>query len=172
MFSQVRTDIKYNEYLWPGTHNSYNSSVYSGIQSMNGYGDNQTITITEQLELGIRVLMLDVYYGANSNIVCGHGLARTIFGNEYLTTYLLEIKEFLAKTPDAIVTIIWENHIRPDDLLNALSPILTPYIYEHKGEWPSIETMISKKQRLVNFIEKSNWSDNSTTQMKNKMPYA
>ena len=52
--------------VWPASHNAMSSSAY------NFFGAEHTITIPEQLNAGVRFLMLDVYYGYDDD-----GLVRT-----------------------------------------------------------------------------------------------
>jgi hypothetical protein len=55
-----------NEVVWPASHNAMSSSAYDFL------GAEHTITIPEQLNGGIRFLMIDAYYGYDDN-----GLVRT-----------------------------------------------------------------------------------------------
>lgn len=55
-----------NQIVWPASHNSMASAAYDFL------GAEQTETIPEQLNAGIRFLMIDAYYGYDD-----HGLVRT-----------------------------------------------------------------------------------------------
>ena len=55
-----------DQIVWPASHNAMSSSAYNFL------GAEHTITIPEQLIVGARFLMLDVYYGYDDN-----GLVRT-----------------------------------------------------------------------------------------------
>jgi hypothetical protein len=55
-----------NQIVWPASHNAMASAAYNFI------GAEQTETIPEQLNAGIRFLMIDAYYGYDDN-----GLVRT-----------------------------------------------------------------------------------------------
>ena len=56
----------FDQIVWPASHNAMSSSAYDFL------GAEHTITIPEQLNGGVRFLMLDVYYGYDDN-----GLVRT-----------------------------------------------------------------------------------------------
>lgn len=55
-----------NQVVWPASHNAMSSAAYNFL------GAEHTITIPEQLNAGIRFLMIDAYYGYDDN-----GLVRT-----------------------------------------------------------------------------------------------
>ena len=55
-----------NQIVWPASHNSMASSAYDF------FGAEQSISVPEQLNAGVRLLMLDAYYGYDDR-----GLVRT-----------------------------------------------------------------------------------------------
>jgi hypothetical protein len=55
-----------NQVVWPASHNAMSSAAYDFL------GAEHTLTIPEQLNAGIRFLMIDAYYGYDD-----HGLVRT-----------------------------------------------------------------------------------------------
>jgi hypothetical protein len=55
-----------NQIVWPASHNAMSSSAYNFL------GAEHTVTIPEQLNAGIRFLMIDAYYGYDDD-----GLVRT-----------------------------------------------------------------------------------------------
>jgi hypothetical protein len=59
-------DERLNQIVWPASHNAMNSSAY------NFYEAEQTLTVGEQLNAGVKVLLLDAYYGYQD-----HGIVRT-----------------------------------------------------------------------------------------------
>ena len=59
-------DERLNQIVWPASHNAMNSAAY------NFYQAEQTLTVTDQLNAGVKVLLLDVYYGYQD-----HGIVRT-----------------------------------------------------------------------------------------------
>jgi hypothetical protein len=59
-------DERLDQIVWPASHNAMNSAAYNFYQS------EQTLSITDQLNAGVKVLLLDVYYGYQEN-----GIVRT-----------------------------------------------------------------------------------------------
>jgi hypothetical protein len=55
-----------NQVVWPASHNAMSSAAYDFL------GAEHTVTIPEQLNAGVRFLMIDAYYGYDDN-----GLVRT-----------------------------------------------------------------------------------------------
>jgi hypothetical protein len=55
-----------DQLVWPGSHNAMSSAAYDF------FGAEHTISVAEQLNSGVRLLMLDAYYGYDD-----HGLVRT-----------------------------------------------------------------------------------------------
>lgn len=55
-----------NQIVWPASHNAMSSAAYNFL------GAEHTVTIPEQLNSGVRFLMIDAYYGYDDN-----GLVRT-----------------------------------------------------------------------------------------------
>lgn len=58
--------LRLNQVMFPGSHNAMSSSAANFLSA------EHTISISEQLNIGARVLMLDLYYGYDD-----HGLIRT-----------------------------------------------------------------------------------------------
>ncbi len=46
-----------NQIVWPGSHNAMSSSAY------NFFGAEHTLSVPDQLNQGVKALLLDVYYG-------------------------------------------------------------------------------------------------------------
>lgn len=137
---------QYNEVAYLTTHNAYNNEE-EGFDFPNQYN-----SITQQLEGGVRALMLDVYNEGGVPTVY-HGIS--IFGNKPLTENLDAIKAFLDTHPNEIVTIIFECYVTAD-LIEAdlTSTGLMPYLFE-KGsdDWPTLQQMIDDETRLVIFTD-------------------
>ncbi len=60
--SASRCDLRLNQVLFPGTHNSMSSALYPGWL----FGE-QLNTISEQLDAGVRALLVDTHYGVPSS---------------------------------------------------------------------------------------------------------
>ncbi|RXH99849.1 hypothetical protein DVH24_021651 [Malus domestica] len=162
--SQVQT-LPFNKYSWLTTHNSF---ARLGDRSATGSliiaPTNQQDSITEQLNNGVRGLMLDMYDFQN-----GIWLCHSFGGNCYNYTsfqpainVLKEIQAFLQANPSEIVTIIIEDYVTsPKGLTKVfdaagLRKFWFPVSRMPKkgGDWPTVADMIQKNQRLVVFTSK------------------
>ncbi|CAH9100369.1 unnamed protein product [Cuscuta europaea] len=165
-FSKVK-GLPFNRYSWLTTHNSF---AKFGVRS--GTGDvlltptNQQDSITEQLQNGVRGLMLDMY-DFNNNIWLCHSFG----GNCYNFTafqpavnVLNEVRAFLEANPEEIVTIIIEDYVTsPNGLTKVfnsagLRKFWFPVSRMPKNgasDWPTVDDMARQNQRLVVFTSKS-----------------
>ncbi|CAG8642786.1 3407_t:CDS:1, partial [Paraglomus occultum] len=93
---------------FPGTHNPFS---YTPIPDP---AQNQFSSVADQLQAGIRSLMLDGHnppkYSSNPNGIhlCHTSCALLNAGDSVKT--LKVIADFLIKNPTEIITIIWENY--------------------------------------------------------------
>jgi hypothetical protein len=145
--SQNLCNKKYNEVAFLTTHNSFNTSA-------DGFNfPNQNLTIQEQLELGVRGFMLDVY-NLNGTSTVYH--AKKMLGTAPFASNLRDIKQFLDDNPNEVVTIILECSVTANEIENDFkSAELIPSLYSHQGEsWPTLKEMINNNTRLVLFTDK------------------
>lgn len=98
----------------PGTHNSMSHADDGWL------GPNQNRGITEQLEDGIRSLMLDTYLEDGELLLC-HGFCS--LGQQPLTEGLGELADFLDTHPDEVVVVIFQDAIPAEDTLSALQAV-------------------------------------------------
>ncbi|MEQ8839404.1 MAG: hypothetical protein RIB98_00325 [Acidimicrobiales bacterium] len=139
------------------THNAMSSADDGWL------GPNQTLDVPDQLEAGVRALMLDTYRAGDLNdfgsvevpgvdpdtpYLC-HAICA--LGNQPLVEGLTEIREFLDADPGAVVTLIIESYLDHDLTAAAFDASgLTPHTYVHPGgEWPTLGEMIDDGTRLV-----------------------
>lgn len=143
----IPLDRRYDQVCFLMTHNSMNSAEKSFLIP------NQTLSVTNQLQYGVRGLMLDTYDGDNNIALTYHGIA--LLGSEKLYDVLMEIKSFLLDNPKEIVTIIFENNGSNAQLEKAIdSSKLNQMTYTHAGgNWPTLQTLVDSNQRLVLFVE-------------------
>ncbi len=137
----------YNEVAFLTTHNAYNADD----QGFNF--PNQNFGITQQLNDGVRGLMLDVYdlWGTPSVY---HGTS--LLGSEPLSSNLNEIKVFLDNNPTEIVTIILECYVDANTIESELNNSgLSSYLYNKPiGQpWSTLQEMITNDTRLVIFTD-------------------
>lgn len=158
------TSLPFNKYSWLTTHNSFSifgSSPQTGAPIVTFF--NQEDSVLDQLNNGVRGLMLDMYDFRNDVWLChsfgGHCHEFTAFrpANETLA----EIRTFLEANPTEVVTIFIEDYVLT---LNAITKLftsagLTKYwmpvaVMPSNGSlWPTLEEMIQRNHRLVVFTQ-------------------
>lgn len=141
---------RYNEVAYLTTHNAFNA----GDDGFNL--PNQTHGLTQQLNEGVRALMLDVYDEGGIATVY-HGF--TWLGTTTLESNFNEIKAFLDANPNEVVTFLFETYISAnlmDTVLTqtGLKPLL--HVQELGEPWPTLQEMIDSGKRLVFFSDHNN----------------
>ncbi|KAL1534609.1 PI-PLC X domain-containing protein-like protein isoform X1 [Salvia divinorum] len=158
--------LPYNSYTWLTTHNAF---ARLGVKSATGSiilsPQNQQDSITDQLNNGVRGLMLDMYDFANDIWLC-HSFGGNCFNYTAFmpaTAVLNEVRVFLEANPNEIITIIIEDYVTsPNGLTKVFNATgLNKYWFplsrmpKNGGSWPTVDDMITKNQRLVVFTSKS-----------------
>lgn len=158
-FNLVSGGRRYNEYSFLCTHNSF-------VNSDDGWlAPNQFNTITQQLNDGVRALMLDIYSNNGTDIYLRHGLEKGLKSLSYL---LKEVVTFLSNNRNEVVTIFLEDYVHPDtdklkkniDIVSGLKELIyDPDNYSNwsvrdRGEWPLLSEMIKWNKRLIIFSDK------------------
>jgi len=141
---------KYDSACFLMTHNSMNCSEKSYAVP------NQTYSISNQLNAGVRGLMLDTYDGADGVALTYHAIEA--LGSQKLVDVLQEVKAYLQQNTNAIISIIFQNEGGNTQLEQAIDSIgLDAYTYTHTAgtAWPTIQNMVNNNQRLVLFVEKN-----------------
>lgn len=154
--SSARADIPYadnpnrpfNEYTWISTHNAFATTILP----------SQTLSIREQLDAGVRSLMLDLHYSAGAVRLC-HG---SCIGPEPTFSSLLNgtILPFLSRQPDAIVTLHLEDYVNRTELAHAFSSVtgLAPQVFNPNrwatAQWPTHQQMVDSGQQLLVFSQR------------------
>ncbi|KAE9613035.1 putative PLC-like phosphodiesterase, TIM beta/alpha-barrel domain-containing protein [Lupinus albus] len=157
--------LPFNKYSWLTTHNSY---ALAGARSATGSfiiaPMNQEDTVVDQLRNGVRGFMLDMYDFQNDIWLChsAEGKCYNFTAFQPAINVLREIKTFLETNPSEIVTIIIEDYVTsPQGLTkvfqgSGLSQFMFPLSRMPKdgGDWPTVDDMTQKNQRLVVFTSK------------------
>ena len=102
---------------WVGTHNSFNSPAEMG-PALSAQDSNQRITLTDQLDAGIRSLELDVHWfpspasGGFAPVVC-HATGEHLgcSAEKPLATVLDPIADWLRRHPDQAILLYLEDHL-------------------------------------------------------------
>ncbi|BAB10947.1 unnamed protein product [Arabidopsis thaliana] len=154
--------LPFNKYTWLMTHNAFsnaNAPLLPGVERITFY--NQEDTITNQLQNGVRGLMLDMYDFNNDIWLC-HSLRGQCFNFtafQPAINILREVEAFLSQNPTEIVTIIIEDYVhRPKGLSTLFANAgLDKYWFPvskmpRKGEdWPTVTDMVQENHRLLVF---------------------
>lgn len=158
--------LPFNQYSWLTTHNSF---ALSGAKSQTGSvligPANQNDSVTSQLENGVRGLMLDMYDFMNDIWLCHSfgGKCYNFTAFQPAINVLKEIQTFLEANPSEIVTIFIEDYVSSSQGLTKLFSAsgLSKYLFpvsrmpKNGGDWPTVDDMAQKNQRLVIFTSKS-----------------
>lgn len=137
---------RFDEVCYATTHNAFN---YQGAFLF----PNQSHGVSQQLQGGVRGLMLDVYWYNNAP-TCYH--SSNWLGNQPLSTILADIKAFLDANPNEVVSIIFESYVTAAQMNDAFTQanLLTYLHTQPQGtDWPTLEAMILANQRLVVFTD-------------------
>ncbi len=148
--SPVLCERAYDTVVFPGTHNSV-AATQSGFAPINA---NQTKPVADQLDDGIRVLLLDVTYDDGETALC-HGPCS--LGSRPHIEVLEELRTFLVDNPREVVTIIYQDSVAPADIAADFDEAdLLGLVYTHGGDaWPTLAEMIDADTRLVVTAENS-----------------
>ena len=149
-------DKKYNEVAFLTTHNAFNSS------EDNFQFPNQTYNILNQLNAGVRGLMIDVYDNNGTPIVY-HSFS--ILGSIPLQDIFNDIKSFLDLNTNEIVTLILECYIDANSIENVLQQsLLNNYLYskDSQSNWATLDEMINSNKRLIIFSDQNDASSSQS----------
>uniref|UniRef100_A0ACD5WP23 Uncharacterized protein n=1 Tax=Avena sativa TaxID=4498 RepID=A0ACD5WP23_AVESA len=161
-FKIVDTSLPFNKYAFLTTHNSFSirgEPSQTGVPRITLY--NKDDSVTDQLNNGVRALMLDVYDFRGEVWLChskgGKCFDFTAF--EPAADTMREIEAFLSSHPTEVVTLILEDYVRSDHGLSKLfdSTGLTKYWFpvssmpRHGEDWPRVGDMIARGHRLLVF---------------------
>ncbi|XP_074286308.1 PI-PLC X domain-containing protein At5g67130-like [Silene latifolia] len=164
-FSKVK-GLPFNKYSWLTSHNSF---ARLGQRSATGSvilaPTNQQDSVTSQLQDGVRGLMLDMYDFENDVWLC-HSFGGKCFNYtafQPAINVLREIQSFLDTNPSDIITIIIEDYVTaPKGLTKVFDAAgLRKFWFpvsrmpKNGGDWPTVDDMIQKNQRLVVFTSKA-----------------
>ncbi|KAI3625450.1 hypothetical protein CBS9595_000811 [Malassezia furfur] len=140
-----------------GAHDSY------AVGPTTRFGANQELTVKDQLDSGIRALQIQGHKSSNdgSGISLCH-TSCTILNGGTLENYLSNVTDWVKANPNDVISIFIANN----DNLPATqwdkgftSSGLKSYTYAPGGQklakknWPTLQEMISKNQRVVVFMD-------------------
>jgi len=151
-------DQRFNEVVLAGAHNAMST------HSLGWVLPNQSIAIPDQLDFGIRALLIDTYYGAlredgvvvNADrsdpearaylchVFCQLGASR-------LSPVLRQIRKFLRNRPNNVLLIDNEDYVPPGAFARAMRRSgLLDFVYRGPTDvWPTLRKMIRSRQQVV-----------------------
>jgi hypothetical protein len=111
------------------------------------------VPISEQLEMGVRALMLDVHPEGGETMLC-HGTC--VAGMQPLSAVLTLISQYLDGHDREVITLIFESYV-PADEVAAVFEDAGLAAYAHTQDpatpWPTLGEMIDEDARLVVFTD-------------------
>jgi len=111
------------------------------------YSSKQERPIGDQLDDGIRGLLIDTHYADHS--FCELGAAR-------LESGLDDIHTFLVANPGAVLVVINQDYVTPEDFVGAVKDAdLEQFAYRGPvcGNWPTMREMVDSGERVVFLAE-------------------
>ncbi|KAF8399645.1 hypothetical protein HHK36_015514 [Tetracentron sinense] len=160
-FKLLNNSLPFNKYAFLTTHNAYaidGEPSHTGIPRVTF--TNQEDSVTQQLNNGVRALMLDTYDFDGDVWLChsfgGKCHDYTAFGPALDT--LKEIEAFLSANPSEIVTLILEDYVAPNGLTKVFNDSgLMKYWFpvsnmpQNGQDWPLVSDMVANNHRLLVF---------------------
>lgn len=135
----------FDEVVFAATHNAH-AATADGYPVVNA---NQISGIGQQLEDGVRALLMDVYEHEGQSVLC-HGPCQ--LANTPHAATLSTIKAFLDAHPREVITIIYEDHLAVERIAEDFTEVgLDALVYTHTAlaAWPTLGEMIEDNTRLV-----------------------
>lgn len=132
----IDKDVPLKDATFLGTHNSYNSKAYQNLSGR--YPDpNHTLSVTEQLNLGIRSIEYDAHWTLGDKfkkeILLCHGtelIGCSVFDRK-IEEGFIELRDWLHDHPHEVVLLYIENFLDGQEqrLTTALQSYLGDFIY-------------------------------------------
>ena len=140
-------DRRFDEVVLLGTHNAMANAADGFI------APNHNLSIPDQLALGVRAMLIDVYREDDRLLFC-HGSCG--FGSSDATAQLSGIVSFLNEHPDDVMAFIFQDGVDAADMATLVQAsgladmaILPPA----DGEWPTLRELIEAGQRVLLTVE-------------------
>ncbi|XP_062176547.1 PI-PLC X domain-containing protein At5g67130-like isoform X3 [Alnus glutinosa] len=155
--------LPFNRYSWLTAHNAYaRFGATTGTGNKIWFSTTQEDSVTNQLDNGVRGLMLEMYE-FNNNIWLCHGQCNNYTAFQPAINVLNEVQNYLQANPWEIITIIIEDHVSTPKGVRrvfdaaGLSKFWFPLSQMPKsgGNWSTVDDMVKKNQRLVVFTSNS-----------------
>ena len=178
----------FDRVVLPGAHNAMSAA------SLGWKIPNQSVAIPDQLETGIRALLIDTHYGrlqpdgtvkTDDNGRVTEGELGTYLCHEVceigatpLVPALRQIRKFVRKRPNNVLAIVVEPKVSADDFASAVTQSgLIDYVYDGPfGPWPTLKRMIRTQRQVVILAERDAgtaypWYQNAYDGILQETPY-
>jgi hypothetical protein len=133
----IDLNVPMNQATFIGTHNSENAIAYQ-IPFVRYVDPNQILSLTDQLEMGVRSLEYDVHWYTRSNlkkdVLLCHGLSNHVGCSMFdrpVTDGLEELRDWLKKNPGEVVLLYFDR----GTALDGHEPRLTSYLQDYLGDF-------------------------------------
>lgn len=139
-------DLPLDRILFAGTHNAMSARA-DGF-----FAPNQEYGIAQQLDEGIRALLIDAYRYRDDFYLCHGGCE---IGATLASDALGEVAAFLETRPSEVILVIIENHISPAEAVEMLVAAgldrwaITP----PDGAWPTLGELVEADTRILLTLE-------------------
>lgn len=150
-------DRPFDEVVYPTSHNAMSNAAEGWL------APNNSDTVPDQLDSGIRSLMLDTWYWGGDAVLCHGGevfpgVGCDITGQKPLDVGLAELTTYLDAHPHEVLSIIFESYIsEADTLADFTTSGLLAYVHVQPigAPWPTLRDLIAADTRLVVFTDDS-----------------
>ena len=150
-------DRRFDEVVYPTSHNAMSNAAEGWL------APNNTRTMPDQLDAGIRSLMLDTWYSGGLPVLChggeiAPGIGCSITGEKPLADGLGELTTYLDTHPHEVLSIIFESYISEADTAAAFTASgLSAYVHAQSlaQPWPTLRDLITAGTRMVVFTDDS-----------------
>jgi hypothetical protein len=133
----IDVNVPMNQATFIGTHNSENAIAYQ-IPFVRYVDPNQILSLTDQLEMGVRSLEYDVHWYTNSHlkkdVLLCHALSNHVGCSMFdrpVTDGLEELRDWLKKNPGEAVLLYFDRGVA----LDGHEPRLASYLQDYLGDF-------------------------------------
>ncbi len=146
---------RYNEVCYPTSHNgaSFLKPKFTAFTKLNLRDQDQSLP--KQMKGGIRATKIAIRGYGNDAYAC-HGLCHLNYLPLPLKDILAQVKEFLDTNPDEIFTLLLEDELENNALVQQAftQSEIMPYMHHQKSDqpWPTLGNLIDQNKRLIVFI--------------------
>jgi len=154
---------RFDEVTWLVSHNAFNNK-----KDTNWLAPNQAKNIRDQLNDGVRGLMIDLHSYKDKVYLCHNACDKSSFLTAGLNrqepgNVFNPVVSFLRDNRNAVVTIFIEDYISKDQLRKLLDGTkdlrglqFDPYKEDVRGRgWPKVGDMVNSNKRLLIFSDRS-----------------